>query len=70
MLKGTCTTNISVPVLFPKIRDVFLNLSSLDEMESKIDDLEKSVNDLKSELGTESTAKIKLEDTKPSDETA
>ncbi|XP_078163680.1 heat shock factor-binding protein-like [Carex rostrata] len=42
----------------------------IDEMESKIDDLEKSVNDLKSELGTESTAKIKLEDTKPSDETA
>ncbi|KAF3329708.1 heat shock factor-binding protein 1-like isoform X2 [Carex littledalei] len=43
---------------------------SLDEIESKIDDLEKSVNDLKSDLGTESTAKIKLEDTKLSDETA
>ena len=53
VLKGTWTTNISVPVLFPKIRDVFRNLSSLDEMESKIDDLKKSVNDLKSELGTE-----------------
>jgi phage terminase small subunit len=39
-------------------------------MESKIDDLEKSVNDLKAELGTEPTAKSKLEDTKPSDETA
>ncbi|XP_073010517.1 heat shock factor-binding protein-like [Typha latifolia] len=45
-------------------------VSKIDEMGTKIDELEQSINDLKSEMGSEFPTKQKIEEDKPSDESA
>ncbi|WOL12122.1 heat shock factor-binding protein 1 [Canna indica] len=46
-------------------------VSKIDEMGSRIEELEKSINDIKAEIPKEEGAsKLKLEEDKPSDESA